>query len=182
MNIFSGMNLKTRAVVATAGIILLILGLTTLINVFTATGRYKDVLMEKVTAIAEGTRKDVNKALGFGIPLNALEGMSEKLGMLVKEDKDLSQAMIMDMSGKVLYASIAGAENTVKDDDASKQALAADGELTQSYSDATGSHYEKVLPLLAADGRKVGVFRIALKAEAVNTRSGACSCPRSLWG
>ena len=42
MNLFSGMNLKTRAVVATAGIILLILGLTTLINVFTATSRYKE--------------------------------------------------------------------------------------------------------------------------------------------
>ncbi len=168
MNFFSGMNLKTRAVVATAGIILLILALTTLINVSTATGRYKDALMEKVSAMAEGTRKDIDKALGFGIPLNALGGMGEQLVALVQEDKDLSQAMIMDMSGKVLYASMAGAENTMKVDDASKQALAAVRELTQSYSDANGSHYEKVIPLLSADGKKVGVFRIALKGEAVN--------------
>ena len=80
MNVFAGMNLKTRAVVATAGIILLILGLTTLFNVFTATGRYKDALMEKVTALAEGIRKDINKALGFGIPLNALRGDGREAG------------------------------------------------------------------------------------------------------
>ncbi len=168
MNLFAGMNLKTRAVVATAGIILLILGLTTLINVFTATSRYKEALMEKVTAMAEGTRKDINKALGFGIPLNAFDGMGEKLGLLVRQDKDLSQAMIMDMNGKVLYASMAGAENTIKDDEASRQALGASGEITQSYSDAGGSHYERIIPLMAADGKKAGVFRIALKAEAVN--------------
>jgi len=168
MNLFAGMNLKTRAVVATAGIILLILGLTTLINVFTATDRYKDALMQKVTAMAEGTRKDINKALEFGIPINAIEGMHEKLGILVQEDKDLSHALIMDMNGKVLFASTAGAENKVKDDEASKHALAVSGELVQSYSDDNGSYYEKVLPLVATDGKKVGVFRIALKAEAVN--------------
>ena len=99
MNVFAGMNLKTRAVVATAGIILLILGLT-LIRSSMSTRRRAGIrtrLMEKVTAMAEGTRKDINKALGFGIPLNALEGMGEKLGALVRGRQDLSQAMIMDM-------------------------------------------------------------------------------------
>jgi methyl-accepting chemotaxis protein len=168
MKLFFDTNLKTRAVVATAGIILLVLGLNGIINSYAASSRYKEALMDKATALAEGVIKDINRALGFGLPLDALEGMGEKLRTLKEEDKDLSRAMVMDTTGKVLYSSSAAEENMVIGDQASRRALAADGPLIHAYSDAAGKHIEKVMPLASLDGKKLGVFRIALKSEAVN--------------
>jgi methyl-accepting chemotaxis protein len=163
-------NLKTRAVLVTGGIILLVVLVNTFVNIYTVKGRYQEALIARATAVAEGVRKDINKAVGFGLPLNALEGMGEKLRALTEEDRDLSGAMIMDSEGKVLYASDRSLENSIRNDEASKTALEATAPLVQSYTDAGGGHYERVVPLTNAEGKKIGVFRIALKEEAVNSQ------------
>ncbi len=161
-------NLKTRAVLVTGSILLLVMLVNTLVNIYVATNRYKESLIARTTALADGIRKDINKAVGFGLPLNALEGMGDKLRELLEEDKDLSGAMIMDTEGKVLYASDRTLENAVQHDEASKQALAAKAPMVQFYIDSTGGHYEKIIPLQGADGKRIGVFRVALREEAVS--------------
>jgi len=168
MKLPSTINLKTRAVLVTGGILLLVILVNTFVNIYAATGRYKEALIARTTALAEGVRKDINKAVGFGLPLNALEGMGDKLRGLTEEDKDLSGAVIMDAEGKVLYASDRMLENTIQSDKASKDALGASAPLVQFYTDSAGGHYEKVIPLMSPDGKKIGVFRIALKEGAVS--------------
>ena len=168
MKLLSAMNLKARAVLVTVGILLLVMTANTIVNVYSATSRYKDALIARTGALAEGTRKDINKAVGFGLSLSALEGMGDKLRGLMEEDKDLSGAMVMDVDGKVLYASDRAMENTVKNDAATEKALAVTDQLVQFYSDDRGGHYEKVMPILSPDGKKIGIFRISLKAEALN--------------
>jgi methyl-accepting chemotaxis protein len=168
MSLLSRMDLKTRAVLATAGTILLVLTINTLVNAYSASSRYKEALLDKAAALAEGVTKDINKAVGFGLPLNALEGMGEKLRMLLAENKDLSRAIIVDAAGTVLYSGDAKEENTALDDAASRRALAAAAPMTHSYSDAAGGHLEKVAPLMGMEGKKLGVFRLALRSEAVN--------------
>ena len=168
MKILSSMNLKTRAVLVTASILLLVLTFNTLINIHSATSRYKEALIAKTAALAEGIKKDISKAVGFGLPLNALEGMGDKLRGLAEEDKDISRAMVMDIDGKVLYCSDQTMENTVLSDEPTKHAITTSGPMVHSYSDARGGHYEQVIPLMGPDGKKLGVFRIALKESAVN--------------
>jgi len=171
MKILNAMNLKTRAIFVTAGILLLVLVFNTLVNIYVATNRYREALIARATSMAEGTRKDINKATGFGIPLNALEGMGEKLNALIESDQDLSGAMIMDAEGKVLYASNRDIEQTVLKEEADKKALAAGAPMVQYYSDKSGGHYEQVIPLTGPDGKRIGVFRIALKQEAVTEQT-----------
>ena len=168
MTFLSHASLKTRAVVMMAGVILLALSFNTLVSAYSASSRYKEALLAKATAQAEGVIKDINKALGFGIPLNALDGTNEKLRMLMDEDKDLSRSMIMDLEGRVLYSGDSSEQNAVLSDEASRRAAAASDILVHSYSDAAGGHLEKVIPLTGPDGRKVGVFRVGLRSEAVN--------------
>jgi len=168
MKMFSNLNLKTRAALVTAGILLLVMMVNTIVDIYAASSRYREALIGRTTALAEGVRKDINKALGFGVPLSALDGMGDKLHGLVEEDRDLSGAMVMDTEGKVLYASDRTIENSVMNDAASKAAVAATTPIVQFYKDSTGGHYEKVIPLLSADGKGVGVFRIALREGAVN--------------
>jgi methyl-accepting chemotaxis protein len=168
MKMLAGMNLKTRAALVTSGILILALALNALVSIPDAASRYREALLARTTVLSEGVRKDISKALGFGLPLNALEGMGDKLRELMEEDKDLSSAVIMDTEGKVLYSSDRAQENTAPGDEASRQALAATGPTVQYYTDRTGGHYEKVTPLTGPDGKKNGVFRIALRDGAVN--------------
>ncbi len=168
MKLISKTNLKARAVFTTAGILLLVLAFNTLVNIYVTTSKYREALIARTTAMADDTRKDIIKAIGFGLPLNALEGMGDKLRLLSEEDRDLSAAMIVDMDGRVLYASDKTLENSVVSDKAARTALAARIPLVHSYSDERGEHYEKVIPLLSLDNKQIGVFRIALKESAVN--------------
>ncbi len=164
----SKLNLKTQAMIATAGILLLVLAFNTLTTVYVTTGKYREALIARTTALADSIKKDINKAIGFGLPLNALEGMGDKLRALTEEDKDISRALVMDADGKALYSSDKALENTVLEDPASKTALAATEPKVQSYSDAAGGHIENVIPIMSLDGKKIGVFRIALNANAVS--------------
>ncbi|HSQ78056.1 MAG TPA: methyl-accepting chemotaxis protein [Nitrospirota bacterium] len=168
MTILSKMNLKTQAMIATAGILLLVLTFNTLTTIYVTTGKYRDALIARTTVLADGIKKDITKAIGFGLPLNALEGMGDKLRALTEEDKDISRALVMDSDGKVLYTSDKALENTVLSDPASKDALAAKEPKVQTYSDTTGGHIEKVIPITSLDNKQLGVFRIALNESAVN--------------
>jgi methyl-accepting chemotaxis protein len=171
MNIrISTMNLKTRAVLVTAAILFLAIAINTAVNIYGAATRYRDALIARATALADVTVKDINKATGFGIPLNALDGMGDKLHGLLSGDRDLSKAMVMDTEGRVLYSGDQSIENTILSDDATKNALAAQEPKVQFYVDSAGGHYEKVIPLVAPDGKKIGVFRIALAERAVKSQ------------
>ncbi len=168
MKLLETMSLKTRAVLVTGGIILLVMLVNTMVNVYIVKSRYQEALIGRAAALAEGLRKDINRAVGFGLPLNALEGMGDKLRSLVEEDPDFSYAMIMDTDARVLYASDRTKENEILKDKASLTALSAATTMVQSYSDSTGGHYEQAMPLLSADRKKIGVFRISIKDAAVN--------------
>lgn len=165
------MNLKTRAVAATAGILLLVLAFNTGITITVSTGKYREALMARTSAVAETFIKDITRAIGFGLPLNQIEGMGDKLRALADEDRDVSRALITDMDGRVLYASDKAIEQTVLTDKASKKALSAGGGLVHSYSDEAGGHYEKVFPISGLDNTQIGALRISLKKSAVNRQT-----------
>jgi len=84
MKLYSTTNLKTRAVLVTGGILLLVMLVNTLVNIYVARSRYQEALIARTTALAEGVRKDINKAVGFGLPLSALEGVGDKLRSLTE--------------------------------------------------------------------------------------------------
>ena len=94
--------------------------------------------------------------------------MGEKLRALTDDDQDMSLAMVMDMEGRVLYASDKALENTVLTDPAAKAALAARRPLVHSYSNEKGGHFEKSIPLMSVENKQLGVFRVALKEKAVS--------------
>ncbi len=168
MNSVSKINLKTRALLATAGILFIMLGVNIYINMYFAMATYREALLARTTTSAEVIMKDIDKALDFGLSLPGLAGIGEKLSELADRDKDISFALVMDMDGKVLYASDRKAENTVRTDEATKGAFEASSPKVQHFADAQGSHYEKVFPLLSPEKKKIGVFRIGLNPDAVS--------------
>ena len=167
----SMITMKTRALLATAGILLLVLGVNTIINIYSTTSKYREALISRTAAVAEGITRDINKAVGFGLPLDELTGMGEKLRELTEQDSDLSYAMVMDMNGRILHTSDSAAANTVRADGATVRALAATEPIVHAHTDNQGKHYESVIPLMNLENKQAGVFRIGLKADAVNRQT-----------
>jgi len=125
MKFLDEMTLKTRAVAATGGILLVALVLNTGLNISSAAGKYREAVLGRTTALAESVKKDIDKVTGFGLPLNAMDGMSDKLRGLLEADKDLSRAMIVDRDGKVLYATEKAREGALANDPGSRKAIEA---------------------------------------------------------
>ena len=168
MKLFTRMDLRSRAVAATGGIVLLALVLNTALSMATTAGKYREAVMGRTTALAEGIKKDIDKVLGFGLHLDSLDGMSENLDALKQMDRDIALVMILDGDGKVLYATDRELEKTTLADSASKRAASAEEPLVQEYTAGGQDLIEKVFPLTGLDGKRIGAFRIALKAAAVN--------------
>ncbi len=168
MKLWSKLNLKTRAVLATGSILLLALALNTGLTSYSAAGKYRDAVMGRVTMLAEDIEKDVEKVLAIGLPMTAMDGMSDRLRGVVEADRDLSVALIMDRDGKVLFASDHAVEGTIPSDPASRRAVAATAPQVQEYTADGEDRLERVLPLHSPDGKAVGVLRIAVKLATVN--------------
>lgn len=168
MILLAGMNLRTRAVAATGGVLLLALVLNTALSMYTTAGKYRDAIVGRTTAMAEGIRKDIDKVIGFGLHLDALEGMSERLATLKESDQDIAFVLIQEHTGKVLYATDRAQENTMLSDPPSRRAVEAEMPLVQEYAAEGEDLIEKVLPINGSDGRRIGVFRIAIRGDAIN--------------
>lgn len=168
MRSLHGMNLRTQAVFATGGILLVALVLNTLLGMYSTAGKYREAVMGRTTALAEGIKKDIDKIIGFGLTLDSLEGMAERLDALQDSEPDISRVMIQDTAGKVLYTTDRSLERSVLSDQETRRALSADESLVQEYKVDGKDQIEKVIPLFGPNGRKIGVFRIAVRAAAVN--------------
>ena len=168
MDVRTAKSLKARAVLASAGILFIALALNTTFIVYPAAGRYQEALIDRAAAVVEGAKKDIEKALSFGIALESLEGTSEILKEVLSRDQDLEHIRVLDLQGRVLYASSPGDVQKVLSDETTRRAVAATAPLLQSYRDDGASLYEKVYPLMDTDNRRVGVIRIALTAQSVN--------------
>ena len=168
VRMFSNLSLRIKAVLVTGGILILALGINTLFITYSAAGRYREALIDRVAALTDGVKKDIDKALGFGIQLAALDGVGDKLRGMVEQNESLEHVMVVALDGKVLYSSTASEENRVLSDEPARRALEAAEPLLHDYTLGAESVYEKVVPLLDANKKRIGILRIALKQSAVN--------------
>lgn len=182
MSLFSRLSLKTRALGATALVLLCVLGLNTAANIYAARGKYLEALMNMVSAEAEMVLKDINKAVGFGVSLDSVAGLGDRLRALAERSDDIAYIMVMDADGKVLYASDPAVENTQPKGPGALKALSAEAPLVFEHKSSGSGYYEKAIPILSLENKKIGVLRIALSASAVNRQTRSLLFVTSAFG
>jgi hypothetical protein len=69
MNIFPNMKLKAKALLTTGSILLVVLGANTALNIYSATSKYTEALVARATVLADTVKKDIDKAVGFGLAI-----------------------------------------------------------------------------------------------------------------
>jgi methyl-accepting chemotaxis protein len=81
------MNLRTRALLITAAFLFVVLGVNAAVNVTLARNKYRELMISRAEMHADAILRDINKSLGSGLSLNAIEGMGERLRSVMEEDK-----------------------------------------------------------------------------------------------
>jgi len=161
-----GINLQKKAVIMVGGILFFILAINTLVLTSVASNKYKGALLSKTTAVGEGMQRDLGRALNLGIPIESMEGVNEKLQELISRDPAIAYAMVTDIKGKVLFDTRqAELGKELKDDTSLKAASSA-----KSIIQTAGAFYDLSFPLVNAEGKMVGVLRVGVKSEAVNSQ------------
>ncbi|HXX54228.1 MAG TPA: hypothetical protein VEI28_06640, partial [Thermodesulfovibrionales bacterium] len=161
-----GINLQKKAVIMVGGILFFILAINTIVLTSVASNKYRGALLSKTTAVGEGMQRDLGRALSLGIPLESMEGVNEKLQELLSRDPAIAYSMVTDIKGKVLFDTRQTELGKELKDDASLKAASS----AKSIIQTAGTFYDLSFPLTNAEGKMVGVLRIGIKSEAVNSQ------------
>ncbi len=113
-------------------------------------------------SVGEGMEKEIEKVLLFGVPLESVEGLNEKLKALLQE-KGIAYSMVTDTGGRVLFHSDESKAGQQLSDTASLKAAMAATPLVQEV----GTFYDIALPLEDAEEKPVGALRVGLKSSVI---------------
>jgi len=161
-----GLNLQKKAILMIAGILFFIIAINTGVLTFVATEKYKNAIFSKTEAVGEGLQRDLGKVLGLGVPIESLEGVNERMKEFISRDKAIGYAMVTDREGKVLFHSDGASVGKVLKDKATLAALASNRMLNQQAD----AFYDLSFPLLNAEGKMAGSFRVGIRKDAINSQ------------
>ena len=164
--IFLGMTLQKKAVTLLAIILFLILGLNTVVLTVVAYKKYKAAMLIKGATIGEGIQKDLAKAVGLGIPIESLDGVNEKLDNSVGADRAFGYAMVIDLTGKVLFHTQRAEIGKGLGDATTMGVLASKEYLVQGNKD----YFDLSFPILTADNKPAGFLRLGVKTGEINAQ------------
>jgi len=160
------LNLQKKAVLMIAGILFFTIAINTVVLTLVGTEKYKSAIFSKTEAVGEGMQRDLGKVLGLGVPIESMEGVSEKMKEFVSRDKAIGYAMVMDTGGKILFHSDEASIGKVKRDKIATAALSS----TRMLRQEADSFYDISFPLLNAEGKMAGTLRVGIRREAINSQ------------
>lgn len=160
------MNLQKKAVAIVAAILFFIIVINTAVLTFIASDKYKQAILSKTEEIGEGMQKELGKVIGLGVPVESLEGISDKLKDLTARDKAIGYAMVTDPAGKILFHNDQSSIGKELKDQVSRNAAASGKNLRQ----ASDSFYDLAFPLLTAEGKIAGTLRVGVMMQAINAQ------------
>jgi methyl-accepting chemotaxis protein len=159
-------TLQRKAVFIVSVILFFTIAINTIVLTYISFGKFKKAIHAKTEAVGVGFRSDLDKALGLGIPLYALDGLDAKLSELAERDKSIGYAMIIDASGRVLFHQDTAEKGKILEDTVTREILSAKRDLIQSGK----VHMDHGFSLRDADEAFVGALRIGLRSRAVKSQ------------
>lgn len=157
------MNLRNKSILGVVLILSVVLGVNATVLMKDVTGRYKSALLSKTIVLGEGLKREINKTLQLGLPLEGLEGVNERLKRTVDENKDVGYTMIVDSKGRILFHNDSALIGKTVTETAGIKDIKTEEVITR----AVGDYYETALPLFDPEQKLVGSIRLALKGEEV---------------
>lgn len=157
------LNLQRRSVLTIALLLFLAVSLNTAVLTYIAMDKYEEAILSRAASVGEGVRKEVQKAIELGLPLQYIDGLNEKLAGIAESDETLSYSMITDTKGVVLFHSDETKTGTELKDGVTARTLSISDAFVQSGNDS----YDIAMPVSDAEGKILGILRVGVRAEVI---------------
>ncbi|TAN38054.1 MAG: HAMP domain-containing protein [Nitrospirae bacterium] len=162
----TSMTLQQKSIAIVAGILFIILAINTAVLTYIASHKYEGAILSKTTAIGDGMQRELAKVLSLGVPIESMDGVNEKMKDLITRDKAIGYAMVVDITGRVLYHQDPNSTGKELKDPATKNIVASDKPLVQTV----GSFYDLSFPLLNAENKVIGALRVGVHLAAIKSQ------------
>ena len=96
-------NFKNKFIITIVLLLFFALSINTSVLTYIASDKYKNALLSKVSAVGKGMLEEIKFSLNMYIPLVLIEGINDKLALLVSRDQDIAYSMVSDTKGKILF-------------------------------------------------------------------------------
>jgi len=175
-------SLKVRALGMVAMILLIVIAVSNAVLTLGFTQSYTKALLDKAFVVGEGFRNDLSKTLNLGLPLESLEGVSDKCRDIIEKNKRIGYCIITDPAGKVLYSDDATIVGTELKDPVSQAAAKSKEEEYRVYDYKDHKYYDAVVPLTDAEGKLIGALRLGLSYDEVRSHRNTLIIRSALVG
>ncbi len=166
-------SLRTRALGMVAIILVIVIAVSNAVLTYGFTQSYTRALLDKAFVIGEGFRADLSKTLNLGLPLESLEGVSDKCREIIEKNNKIGYCMITDLNCKVLYSDDTTLVGQELKDPVSQAAAKSKDEEYREYKHKDHMYYDAVVPLLDAEGKPLGALRLGLSYDEVRSQKNS---------
>jgi len=164
-------SLRMRVLVIVTLVLLGVISASTAALTYGFTSLYTKALLGKSFAIGDSFRGGLQDSLSLGLPLESLSGVSERCVQLTKKNPNIGYCMVVDSTGKILFADNAAHIGKVYSDPVSVAAAKALKEVRDQapvFTYGQKKYYDTVIPLKDPEGKHVGAIRLGLSYDEVS--------------
>lgn len=165
------LRLRGKIVLVTIAILAFTIGTNTLISSWIFARDYSEALRSKVLVIAQNLRGQLDRLLGFEIPLSELVGFEEQCQDAVQRHPDVSYAMVVYSGGEILFHSDPSQHGRTLSYGNSAEPARRMGETDQAFFEHRGGYYDIVLPVVNRDGQVIASVRLGFPAETITQKT-----------
>ena len=142
------LSIRTKIILITVGIIFLAIGANTLTSSYVFTEEYTKALENRGFAIAQDLKLQLDRLLRLKIPFQNIVGFEEQCQDTVDKYRDLSYAMVLDLSGKILFHSDGIDHKIVEENPAIIRAVSSKSSKIQKIMLEGKQYYDVTVPII----------------------------------
>jgi len=157
-------SLERRILIFSLLALTLTIAVNTGFNVESFRRAYRDGILQRAHTFAAALKNQIEAVVNLGLPLDEIDGISERCQEIVVNDPEISYCLIEDSSGVVLYHSQTNYPDIAAVDYIGN--LSSDVSILESK--IMGKVYDNTAPVYDYDDKVVGRVRIGFQDEVLN--------------
>jgi methyl-accepting chemotaxis protein len=167
------MKLNIKITLITIIIFLIIMSISTAINIFIFHTNYTNMLLTVSRSAGNSLLSVVDELLSLGLPLNSMEGMDKKCKWMVEKNSDtVFYCFVADLDGKILYHNEDALIGKTITDSAMAAAVKQTSVYNQVYIYNNVKFNDTTIPIIDSVGVHIGLIRIGSPVAVIDKKIG----------
>ncbi len=166
-------TLQTKIMLILLAVFLLALAINVFFTSKIFRAEYTGAVEGELFAVGQGLRVQVERLLGYGLPLVDLVGFDELCDEVVKKYPDITYAAVVDTDGTVLFHSSNSVRSRRMDDPGLSRAIGQPRESSVRYTAQGKEMFGFVVPVVEPAGRHVGAVVLGYPVKNITGKVAA---------